>query len=187
LNIKDHEIEDIIVKIADLMPDRPVAIGINGLDCSGKTTFARALYEKLNSRNINCALLHIDDYNNLAVQKRVYDAHEKGAFTEELLDLYYRDSIHYDVAADAISRSRTEYDVTIIEGVFLFKNCLEILLDIKVFIPVNPPLARTRYEKRKGKVGDNRPVSVFDDIWLPTFKRYVREAEPEKKSDFICR
>ena len=166
------------------MQEPPIAIGINGLDCSGKTTYAKALYEKLSQNNINCALLHIDDYKNLAAQKLIYDAYEKGAFTEDLLNLFYESSIHYDRAANAIAASRAKYDVTIIEGVFLFKDCLAPLFDFKIFLSVEPSVARARYEERKNRVGDKRPLSVFEDIWLPTFDRYVREAQPEEKCDF---
>ncbi len=157
------------------------------MDCSGKTTFAKALYEKLESRNIKCNLLHIDNYNNFEVQKVIYQAHAQGAFTEELQALFYTDSIHYDKVVKAITESRQQYDVTIIEGVFLFKDYLAPALEIKVFLPVDPALAKARYVERKQKVGDNRPLSVFDDIWIPTFERYVREVNPEKMSDFICR
>lgn len=164
-----------------------MVIGVNGLDCSGKTTFAKTLYEKLSRSNISCALLHIDDYNNLAVQKDIYEAHETGEFTAEMLDLYCRESIHYDRVAKAIATSRSTVDVTIIEGVFLFKDCLAPLLDIKVFLPVEPEKARARYEMRKQEVGDRRAVAVFDDIWLPAFKRYATEVKPENISDFTCR
>ncbi len=177
--------DKVIEIIEGLIQAQPIVIGINGLDCSGKTTFATTLHDKLNSRNVKCVLLHIDDYNNLEVQKLIYDAHEKGDFTEELFERYYKDSIHYGRAANAITESRKHFDVTIIEGVFLFKDSLAPLLDLKVFLPVDTLLAKARYEKRKQMVGDNRPTSVFDDIWLPAFERYVREAEPEKMSDFI--
>lgn len=187
LNIKGREIEDIIAKIADMISDRPVVIGINGLDCSGKTTFASALYDKLSSKNMKCALLHIDDYNNFETQKVIYEAHAQGAFTEDFLDLFYTDSIHYDNAAKAIAESRHHYAVTIIEGVFLFKDCLAPVMDIKIFLPVDPALAKARYVERKEQIGDDRPLSVFDDIWLPAFERYVREVQPENMSDFIYR
>jgi len=157
------------------------------LDCSGKTTFAKTLYGNLNHRNIKSTLLHIDDYNNTDVQELIYGAHERGDFTEDMLNLYYSDSIDYDAVADALTLSRKNFDVTIIEGVFLFKDCLRHFLDIKIFLPVDPAVARKRYENRKQVVSDNRSVTVFDDIWLPAFMDYVREAEPESNSDFIYR
>ncbi|MCF6197475.1 MAG: hypothetical protein L3J50_12335 [Emcibacter sp.] len=155
------------------------------MDCSGKTTLAQALYENLVSRNINSRLLHIDDYNNRDVQDKVYTAYKEGVFTDELADLYYQNSIHYKAVAEAICASRQQYDVTLIEGVFLFKEDLSPLLDVKIFLPVLPDLAKSRYEKRRQQENDSRSISVFDDIWGPAFERYCREENPESKSDFI--
>ncbi|VAX03443.1 hypothetical protein MNBD_ALPHA03-194 [hydrothermal vent metagenome] len=160
-----------------------MVIGINGLDCAGKTSFAKRLYEDLTRKGINCALLHIDDYNNLDVQKRVYTAHQQQAFTARLLNLYYENSIHYDDALNAIASARKSHDITIIEGVFLFKECLMASLDVKIFLPINPDTARKRYLSRKIQVNDHRPASVFDDIWLPSFTRYCAETQPEAKCD----
>ncbi|PHS79713.1 MAG: hypothetical protein COB59_00015 [Rhodospirillaceae bacterium] len=160
-----------------------MVIGINGLDCSGKTTFSKALHGKLRGRNIKTALLHIDDYNDLKVQKLIYQAHEKGDFTKDLLNLYYNNSIHYDAVLRAVTASRENFQVTIIEGVFLFKECLLPNLDIKVFLSVDPVQARARYVKRKDDMGDKRPVSVFDEIWMPAFARYCSEVQPEKICD----
>ncbi len=178
-------IEDILTAIDDMITCGPVVVGINGLDCSGKTTFAGALFAALQRRPVKTALLHIDDYNNHHLQKIIYQAHERGEFSEELLDRYYHDSIHYDDVADAIISSRKNHDVTIIEGVFLFKDCLAPLLDIRIFLPIAVDMARGRYTARKQQVGDSRDVSVFDDIWLPAFQRYCQAEQPEEKNDFL--
>ncbi|VAW01243.1 hypothetical protein MNBD_ALPHA01-702 [hydrothermal vent metagenome] len=179
-------IENILTAIDDMITCGPVVVGINGLDCSGKTTFASALFAALQKRSVKSALLHIDDYNNHQLQKTIYQAHEKGEFSEELLDRYYHDSIHYDNVADAITSSRNSYDVTLIEGVFLFKDNPARLLDIKIFLPIAADMARTRYTIRKQQLGDSRDASVFDDIWLPAFQRYCQAEQPEEKSDFLC-
>jgi len=179
------EIDTILAEIESRIKKPPITVGINGLDCSGKTTVAQALYEKLVSRNINSRLLHIDDYNNRDVQDKVYTAHKEGVFTDELADLYYQNSIHYKAVAEAICASRQQYDVTLIEGVFLLKEDLSPLLDVKIFLPVSPDLAKSRYEKRRQQEYDPRSISVFDDIWLPAFERYCREQNPESKSDFL--
>lgn len=100
------EIENVIAKIESLLEGPSIVIGINGLDCSGKTTFASALQDKLIQRNIKSALIHIDDYNNAEVQSLIYAAHKKGAFTDELLKLYYANSIHYQAVREALTISR---------------------------------------------------------------------------------
>lgn len=165
----------------------PVVIGVNGMDCTGKTTFAAWLCDELTRKKIKPALLHVDDFNNHDVQKLIYDAHEKGEFTKSLLELYYHNSIHYDALAKALIRSRCEHDVTLIEGVFLFKDSLDHLLDIRIFLPIAPDAARRNYQNRRRTSGDKRPLGVFDDIWRPAHERYCGEVQPEEKSDFIIR
>ncbi|UTW59266.1 hypothetical protein KFE96_02860 [Kordiimonas sp. SCSIO 12603] len=54
------------------------AVGISGLDGAGKTTFAKELLESLKAEGLNPVLLHIDDFNNHVVQKRIYDAYMRG-------------------------------------------------------------------------------------------------------------
>jgi len=129
-------------------------------------------------------VISIDDYNNTHVQKLVYEAHQKGLLTDDLRHLYYHNSIDYPAVAGAITASRRHIDVTLIEGIFLFKNALNHLLDVKVFLPISQNTARKRYAARKEKIGDDRPLSVFDDIWLPSFERYCRETRPEDTCDF---
>lgn len=128
-------------------------------------------------------MLHIDDYNNIDVQKLIYTAHQDNALTARILDLYYEKSLHYDDVIKAIASARKSHDVTIIEGVFLFKACLMASLDLKIFLPIDSKTARERYLSRKIQISDHRPASVFDDIWLPSFTRYCTEAQPEAKCD----
>jgi len=179
--------DPIVARAQIMIRNAPVVIAINGLDCAGKTTFARRLHKKLIDRNITCALLHVDDFNNDDVQRRVYAAYNSGQITPELFELYYHHSIHYDALARAVTRSRARHDITVIEGVFLFKNSLNNLPDIRIFLSVDPKLARQRYLQRRKVSGDTRLSAVFDDIWLPAFRRYCDDARPEEKSDFIIR
>ena len=179
--------DPIVAKAQMMIRKAPVVIAINGLDCAGKTSFAGQLHEKLTGLKITTALLHVDDFNNHDVQRQVYDAHNRGKLTLELFELYYHHSIDYDRLARAIPRSRARHDITIIEGVFLFKDSLNHLPDIRIFLSIDPKLARQRYRKRRRNAGDTRPLAVFDDIWLPAFRRYCDDVHPEQISDFIIR
>lgn len=176
---------DVTSEISQLITKLPVVIGLNGMDCAGKTTLAKMLFEALKGQGHYCNLLHIDNFNNHQLQDRVYRSYEKGIFTSALRDLYYDKSIDYPAVARAIVKSRGLYDVTIIEGVFLFKDELRALIDLKIFMPVDPVVARQRYIKRKAEVRDMRPAPVFDDIWLPAFERYCQDVQPENICDLI--
>jgi len=176
---------DIVEKTEILAREDNVVVGINGLDCSGKTTFALKLLEELASRGHQANLLHVDDYNNLMVQEQVYQAHAAGGLTPEIFDLYYHQSIDYDRLAQAISTAKAAGKILLVEGVFLFRPPVLSLIDYKVFMEVTHQVGRSRYAARKVVVGDDRPLTVFDDIWLPAFERYCVEFNPRSGADQI--
>lgn len=153
---------------------RHAAVGIGGLDGAGKTTFAKQLAESLKAEGLTPTLLHIDDFNNHTVQKRIYDAYMRGVFTAEHFDTYYRESIDYKAAANAVTEAKSK-GLVIVEGVFLFKPQLNHLFDLRFEIDAPPGAARAWFAKRKNETGDLRPLEVFDDIWLPAFLRYKKE------------
>ena len=80
-------------------------------------------------------------------------------------------------------KGRTRY--VIVEGVFLFKRPLPQILDFKVFLEAEPSVARHRFKQRRVEVRDERPVEVFDQIWLPAFERYCNEENPREAADLI--
>ncbi len=179
------DISSLILRIEELARQKTVIVGVNGLDCAGKTTFAQKLLQILNLNGLKTTILHIDHFNNNDVQKKVYDAHKKGALTSDLLGLYYDESINYEDAKAAICSASQNVCVLIVEGVFLFKDIINALLDVRVLLLVNPDKARGRFAVRKEIERDDRPLTVFDDIWLPSYKRYNEEEMPEEKCDFI--
>lgn len=156
----------------------PECIGINGLDCAGKTTLAVSLAQALRDEGRAVQVMHADDFNNKAIQDRVYKAYAADKFSPELFELYYQKSIDYDRLAKAIRHAKAEGETLIVEGVFLFRPPLDELIDYGIFIDVEPDEARQRYALRKEREGDTRPLSVFDHIWLPAFECYCTEYDP---------
>ncbi|MCK0069971.1 AAA family ATPase [Kordiimonas laminariae] len=162
------------------------AVGISGLDGAGKTTFAKELLESLKAEGLDPLLLHIDDFNNRVVQKRIYDTYMRGVFTEKHFETYYRESIEYEAVAAVIAEAKSN-GLVIVEGVFLFKPQLNHLFDLRFEIDTSPTTARARFVKRKEEVGDPRPVEVFDDIWLPAFLRYQAEYSSSFDIDVVIK
>jgi len=163
-------------------------IGVNGLDCAGKTTFAHALVAAYEERAIESRLLHVDDFNDISMQDQIYSAFSARNFSEELLEAYYTSSVDYDALGAAIkSETMKTKGVLIVEGVFLFKPRLDHLFDYKIFIEIDAVKARARYDERKARIGDKRRIEVFDQIWLPAFQRYCSEFSPMEKADFCVK
>jgi len=181
-------IDSYVAKILEALEQRGGApiIGINGLDCAGKTTLAQVLQQQLITSGVHAELMHVDDFNDLSVQKRVYSAYCDGEFTKDLFEQYYRSSVDYAALQDAIQVTRERKNGPIIvEGVFLYRPPLADLFDVKVFLMVPYEVARKRYAARKIQAGDDRPIQVFDEIWVPAYERYCREFSPDKAADLI--
>ena len=161
-------------------------VGINGLDCAGKSTLAHSLQEACIQRDIDADLIHVDAFNNAVVQDKIYAAHASGQFAPELMEEYYHSSIDYSVLFAAIEAEKLrDTSIIIVEGVFLFRPPVDSLLDYRVFLDVPAGVAKERYVRRKVQVGDSRPVTVFDDIWLPAFERYCLEFAPKNLADKV--
>jgi len=161
-------------------------VGVNGLDCAGKTTFADALYSSLSVKGLRAKLIHVDDYNNQPVQAEIYAAYEAGKFTPALFEKYYTSSVNYGALKEVVCRElQADSVIIIVEGVFLYKPSLVDLFDLKVFLPVDPAVAKMRYQERKIQIGDTRPVSVFEHIWQPAFERYSAECQPHEIADKV--
>ena len=176
---------DLPLRLRDWVSTNVGAIGINGLDGAGKTTFALGLQRFLESEGHEAQLVHVDDFNNDDVQGEVYDAFATGGFTAAHLDEYYRSSVDYRALFDAIEREKGRTQYVIVEGVFLFRRPLPQILDFKVFLEAEPAVARDRFEQRRVEVRDARPIEVFDQIWLPAFKRYCDEEKPREAANLI--
>ena len=60
-----HPVEfDVPPRLRDWVSSNVGAIGINGLDGAGKTTFALGVQGFLADQNLEARLLHVDDFNN---------------------------------------------------------------------------------------------------------------------------
>jgi len=176
---------DVPLALRDWATDNSGAIGINGLDGAGKTTFALGLQRFLMDQGREAQLLHVDHFNNDEVQDEIYEAFASGEHTAAHLDKYYRSSVDYRMLFDAIETAKQRTRYVIVEGVFLFKPPLPQILDFKVFLETERSVARDRFKRRRLELGDERPVEVFDRIWWPAFERYCNEEKPLETADLI--
>jgi uridine kinase len=138
-------------------PDKPLLVGINGIDGSGKTSIARNITEYLSDIGKSVATVSIDDFHNPREKRYAkgsdspegyyYDSMNFDAFKTKLLEpikkaLEFPIKIHskiFDLHSDkpqSIEISISEDSIVIVEGVFLFKPDMIDFFDIKVFIDV---------------------------------------------------
>ena|GEM_PF-2447201 len=190
IKLKARRITDLETIAANLAKDfvaseRAIAVGINGIDCSGKTSFAERLKAALEKLNVNATLLHVDDFNDIDVQAESYTKYHAGRFDAAALDKYCSDGIRYADLYCAISELKKSEHPFIAEGVFLFIPSHMFAFHLRIFLDVDVDTARCRYAVRKDRVGDMRPIRIFEDICVPAFKQYSAECRPRDRADYI--
>ena len=160
-------------------------VGINGIDCSGKTTFAKSVSKYFTQHKIENDRLDIDNFNNPSIVSETYKAFVSGSWDEEDLNKYYELIINYSDAIRAVSESKKKYSLVILEGIFIYKPQLVDLFDFKIYLDIDISLGRKRFAKRWSLKQDKRPFEIYDEIWMLSHIRYESEVHPRRISDLV--
>ena len=160
-------------------------VGINGIDCSGKTTFAKSVSKYFTHHKIENDCLDIDNFNNPAIESATYKAFVSGSWDEKDLNKYYKLIINYSDAIRAVSEYKKKYPLVILEGIFIYKPQLADLFDLKIYLDINISLGRKRFAKRRSLKQDKRPFEIYDEIWMLSHIRYESEVHPKRISDLV--
>ena len=169
----------------DKKQNTPYTIGINGIDCAGKTTLAKDLSGQLKQSGINNEIFHIDDFNNPKVEKETYRAFVSGNWNENDFDRYYEAIIDFQKARGAVEAASASTEIVIVEGIFIFQPQLNNIFNYRIYLEVDASVALTRFEERRRLKGDDRPVEIFKDIWVRAHNKYVSEINPQKICDLL--
>jgi len=183
-------VEDILACIKDKYDQnrsikRPFVVGINGIDCSGKTTFSKAMSKYFSYYKIVNNHLDIDTFNNPVIESETYQAYVSDSWDEEDLNKYYKLIINYSDAIRAVSESKKIYPIVILEGIFIYKPQLADLFDFKIYLDIDISLGRKRFAKRRRLKQDKRPFDIYDKIWMLSHIKYESEVHPKQKSDLV--
>ena len=160
-------------------------VGINGIDCSGKTTFAKSVSKYFTHHKVENYRLDIDNFNNPAIESATYKAFVSGSWDEKDLNKYYKLIINYSDAIRAVSESKKKYPLVILDGIFIYKPQLVDLFDLKIYLDINISLGRKRFAKRRSLKQDKRPFEIYDEIWMLSYIRYESEVHPKQISDLV--
>ena len=169
----------------DKKQNTPYIIGINGIDCAGKTTLAKDLSGQLEQSGIKNKIFHIDDFNDPKVEKETYRAFASGKWNENAFDRYYEAIIDFQKASEAVAKAAVKNEIVIVEGIFIFRSKFKITFNYRIYLEVDASIALARFEQRRRLKGDARPVEIFEDIWVRAHNKYVSEVNPQKISDLI--
>ena len=164
----------------------PFLVGIDGPDCSGKTTIARALVTEL-KQDLATALHHFDEYLS-PKERRDY----RGAFSVDAFcfDYFDTNALILGVLAPAIawkSAAILKPSVVIIEGLFLYRKSTVRFFDYRIRLEASDILILKRASKRDVELlGDEKWVKThYKTQCIPAQHRYQQQDSPETVADYL--
>jgi uridine kinase len=201
LNIFDRRLPVFEKISASIKPaGRPFVIGIDGMDCAGKTVFAGALEDYLKLKDCKTQLIRLDDFHNpkavrysgadeaenyfnksfnvqAVIDNLLAPARFKKNYTAtlKLLDLdtdKYSNTIKYIFYPDTIA---------IFEGVFLFRKELAPFFDYKIWLDI--PFEES--QKRAALRDSAETIAKYESKYLPAQRKYIKENNPRGAADLL--
>ena len=185
---------------------KPIRVGINGIEGTGKTTFAIALVKYLNQQNCTAYHVGIDGFHfNKEVRYRqgrdsakgyYEDSYDKNAFVEKVLlrsqqtPPEYIEATH-DLLTDAYLElpptSLNDESVIITDGCYLFKPVFNKYWDLRIYLKTDFDTALVRGAERDKVAlnGYENAKQKFKLRYHKSSKRYIAEVNPEELADII--
>lgn len=156
---------------------RAIIIGVNGLDTGANATFAKGLKAHLSTAGKEVRVFHLEDCADGALRQELLGSESPDLYR------YCEEGVDYAQARQNIQDLAAEASVLIAEGPLLYTGALSDLFDVRIFLEVDPAVARGHLESAKGTAGDAKVLQHFDSLLQPAFDRYLREYDPVAAAD----
>ena len=184
-------------------PGRPVLVAVDGVDGSGKTTFAGALASAYRDSDRPAVVVHLDDYlHPRAVRHRRGRSSPEGFFRDTYdLDAFRRNVLDplgprgsraivrrfFDHRADTpVSDPPVEVPpdaVVVVEGMFLHRDELVGAWDVSVFLQVPFEVSVRRLSERDGSHPDPGHESMAR--YVEGQRIYLSSCRPERRATHV--
>ena len=184
--------------------DRPFVVGVNGVDTSGKTVFAKSLSEYLINRRRKVQLIHLDDFHNpsrvRSQGKTEVEAYIQNAFNLDLLIAELLEPARQgsslnteltllDLAGDTFT-NRKHYrivpeTIVLLEGVLLYREPLDQYFDFRIFLDITFEEVLRRAERRDVPGCGPEFLGRYHRKYIPIQKWYLDTHSPVERSDLV--
>jgi len=197
---------DACARIDSMALDHPVRVGIDGVDCAGKTTFAGQLASLLVARGREVIRASIDGFHNRrsiryadgdSPEAYYRNSFDYDALESELLcplghdgNLRYRRFV-FDYRSDSVvidnPRMARRDAVLVFDGVFLHRPRIRSLWDFTVFVRVSFETVLRRAAERDSAIfgGAEATRERYLRKYIPGQKIYLEEAKPYLAADLV--
>jgi phosphoglycolate phosphatase len=179
-------------------------IGIDGIDCAGKTTFANALTLFLGGSQHRVRCIHIDDFLNEAeVRNKGSDpvrAYIENAFNLHLLIDQILEPVRRGIPVDKTltlldldtnrfdRRVRFRIDsqtIVLIDGVLLYRDPLDRYFDYRIFLDIAFEEMLKRATARDIPRFGKRFIDRYRSKYIPVQEWYLASCQPRQQSDLV--
>lgn len=153
---------------------RRIVVGIDGPDCSGKSTLCRALVTEL-KENLRVVPIHLDDYLNRPAQRNQHGEFSVDGFLNDYFD--YESLIRSALKPFVASSKHAPVcgEIMIVEGLFLFRKELAGYFDVRIRLEIDEDLLLLRALARDvGQLGSEAWVRRhYLQQCIPAQRRYI--------------
>lgn len=200
-------LDKLVERITLIHLPHPARVGIDGVDCSGKTTLADKLSKQLRNRGRNVIRISSDDFHNPKNIRYRQGRYSPRGFYEDTFDytaminsvlkplgpcgsLAYR-TASWDLATDLRVESKlleAKLDaVLLFDGIFLHRSELSSFWDFSVFIRVDFKEILKRACLRDANIfGSVEKVkSIYRKRYIPGQILYLNEINPATRADIV--
>ena len=195
-------------EVADALPNpsslgRHVLVGVDGVDGSGKTTFADELARTLEGRGDRSLRVSLDDFHHpRSIRHRLgrdspegfwLDSYDYAAFLDRVVrplrgdgDGRYRRASHdleSDQYVDPPAVEAGPPCVVLVDGLFLQRSELRAAWDAVVFLDADFAVSVGRMAQRDGS--DPDPAAASNRRYVEGQRIYFRECDPQGRADIL--
>ena len=185
---------------------KPIRVAINGIEGTGKTTFAISLVKYLNGHNQNAIHITIDGFHfNKKARYRqgrnsakgyYEDSYDEKSFVENVLlrsqgnPPEYIEATH-DLESDAylnlLPKKLHPEAILVTDGCYLFKAIFNEFWDFRIYLRTDFEIALERGVKRDQIAlgGYDSAKQKFEQRYHAASKRYISEVNPQSLADII--
>lgn len=200
-------IEKLAAILAGRVSDRPLRVGVDGVDASGKTTLADHLAQALRASGQVVLRASIDRFHNpRAVRYQrgadspegyYLDSFDLPALRRDLLDplgpggsrqvRLERYDFRSDCPVESAPLAVDPRAVLLFDGVFLQRPELAGCWDVVLFVKVSFETVLARAVQRDGGLlgGPQAVIDRYQKRYLPAQRRYLQDHRPEQRADIV--
>lgn len=197
--------KDIAIQILNKkQTNKPLLVGINGIDTSGKTIFTKELDRYLSNVGFKTQTISIDEFHNPS-QIRNRDNDPITSYINNAFDIAkIEDQIMRPIASEGIldkelmlldleedkfiNKKRYIVDkdtIVLFEGVLLYREPLNKYFDLRIFIHISIDELLRRAQKRDSILFGDAVVERYIRKYIPIQKLYIEEHNPKSISDIV--